>query len=115
MLKWKAIIKNWFLFNRNVPVIVVTYEALKNNTLAELGRILKFIKVHYTHQQLESYIQQGFNMFKRRNNTNSFEHFTCKQKEFIHLIFIEILLSKHKKSHQLSLNEYYRTSSQCLL
>lgn len=49
---WQQTAVNWILNNKHHPVLVVTYEQLKNHTSREFLRILNFLDVPYSSEKL---------------------------------------------------------------
>jgi hypothetical protein len=57
--QWKAMINYW-LVEWTKPVLVVTYEQMKNNTFNQIKRILHFLEYQVNENGLEVKIRHGF-------------------------------------------------------
>ena len=75
-------ITTWIVNGRNNPFHVVRYEDLKTNTIGEVQKLLKFLGVPYSEQEINGRLQAGFNDFYR-NHHDDFRHFTPEQERFV--------------------------------
>ena len=114
MLRWRSIIKYWLIFNRKNPVLVVTYEVLKNQIDSEVIRMLKFLNVEFDKNKLSENLRGGFNSFQRKKHRANFEHYTDIQRNYINCIIEDIshLLKVHGKSHLLTVDQYFMNCSE---
>lgn len=90
------------------PILTVTYEDLKKDSTAEVKRMLDFLQFPYSIMDLERKLHEGFTQFYR-NHTDTFEHFTKEQKEFVNGIILETVQKlQHSKNFALGskLHEY---------
>lgn len=82
MTLWVERIQNWVL-NRpsGHPVIVVRYEDLKQDTMMEVGRMLGFLNLHISSENLSQRLEKDFTTFKRPHcEMCDFTHYTVNQK-----------------------------------
>lgn len=109
MTRWQDVIKNWFLFNTEYPVLVVTYEALKNDTCAQVSRILDFLNIGYDTEVLKERLDTSVNTFLRKKHPQEFQHFTKQQRVYVSNLLKDIssLLSISDIAHILNVEQYY--------
>ncbi len=63
---------------------MVKYEHVKADSLSQIKRMLEFLKVPYTDEELTKRLSDGFNKFKRKHNSREeFDHFTSEQREML--------------------------------
>lgn len=105
--RWKAMLRNWVINNRNHPVLVVNYELLQNNTIAQSKRILEFLGINYNTLEVEKVITDDVKTF-HRNHTNQFEHYTSFQRSFVQSIVNDTvqLLEKSDLSDVIDIKDY---------
>ena len=58
------------------------FEDLKANVTGEVERMLDFLQVSYSREQVEERLEQNFTLFKRRHH-REFEHYTTEQRAYI--------------------------------
>ncbi len=80
--RWLRQIGGWLTLAKDYPILVVRYEDLKADTLGQVERMLDFLGVPYTEEEIKRRLGEGFPTFYR-NHTDSFEHFTPYQRVFI--------------------------------
>ena len=101
-------IYNNLLSQRRHPVLTITYEDLKTNTVAEMLRMLNFLQFPYLREEVEQRLQGGFTKFYR-NHTDSFDHFTNEQKVFVNGIISDVVQKLRNNKHTalaIKLQEY---------
>ncbi len=76
-------IYNWIHKNRHQPLLLIKYEQLRNNKALEMHKILKFLDIKFTIEEVQTRIDNGFSTFHRRKNNVTFEHFTIEQKRWV--------------------------------
>ena len=61
------------------------YEDLKSDSLTPIKRMLEFLRVPYSDEELEKRLSQDYRQFHRKhtNSSSSFDHYTPKQREYI--------------------------------
>ena len=108
MVRWQDVIKNWFLSNTVHPVLVVTYESLKNNSCAEVERMLQFLNIGYNSEMLKERMHVGVDTFLRKKHPQDFQHFTKQQRVYINNLLEEINshLRVSGKTHILDVEQY---------
>ena len=107
-VKWKLMVNSNVLKRGSHPILTVTYEDLKKDSTAEVKRMLDFLQFPYSIMDLEKKLHEGFTQFYR-NHTDTFEHFTNEQKEFVNGIILETVQKlQHSKNVALGskLQEY---------
>lgn len=105
--RWQALVKDWVSSHGRHNILVVKYEDLKRITVHEVKRILTFLKISYTDQDLERRLARGFDSFHRSHKPN-FEHYTPLQRQRVLRAINDTieLLNRSKQSHLLDLHEY---------
>lgn len=85
-------------------MLVVKYEALKENTVHEVQRMLSFLGIEYDEEQPGT----RFDAFHRKHNQKEFDHFTIPQRLYINEGVREIgnLLASINKSQMLDVHQY---------
>ena len=79
---WKRTIFAWVAENHNHPLLVVKYEDLKKNTMAELKKMLDFLQVPYSNSRLNEVMARGYSMYKREHG-EVFDHYTEDQRDAV--------------------------------
>ena len=64
-------------------MLLVKYEALKNDTAMEIQKILDFLDISYSTEDLQRQLSGGFSAFHRSHSNENFDHFTPEQKLWI--------------------------------
>ena len=77
---WKDTVLGWLLYNMGRPVIVVTYEDFRANPKMVLEKILGFVGVPYSKEQLDLVIKEGLNEYRSPPQRAKFDHYTETQK-----------------------------------
>ena len=105
--RWQNMIREWVVARGNHPVLVVKYEDLKRDAMLQVMRILKFLKLPYTDQEVHQRITDGFNSFHRSHKAE-FDHYTPIQRwHILRAVNNTIsLLSKHGLTHVLQIHDY---------
>ena len=80
--RWHNSVVKWAKFGKKRPLLVVYFEDLKTNYTGEVERMLDFLQISYSKEQLEERLKPGFTLFKR-NHSKAFEHYTIEQKATI--------------------------------
>jgi len=81
-VRWPVHIASWIINGRNNPFHVVRYEDLKMNETREIIKLLKFLGVPHSDQEVNERLKFGFSDFYR-NHHDEFRHFTTEQERFI--------------------------------
>lgn len=85
--KWKKIIQNWIIAgvkHKRMKVLVIKYEDLRRNQTAQVQRMLDFLQIKYSMENLESQLSVHYKDFHRKHEENhNFRHFTNYQKSNI--------------------------------
>ena len=89
-ITWYRTVKGWLLDvkeyslppGKENPVLVVRYEDLVQNTEHELEKILEFVQVPYSSEQLHAVVSEGYVQYRRPRGAE-FEHYTVAQKGYM--------------------------------
>ena len=89
-------IVNYVIEPQHHPMLIVYYEDLKRNVVRELKRMLAFLDVSYSVNDLHNMMLSKFDQF-HRNHSDEFEHYTKSQKQLINSIISWAIdnVSKH--------------------
>ena len=79
------------------PILIVYYEDLTHSAVKEIIRILNFLDIPYTMNDVQK--MSGFDQF-HRNHTDAFEHYTKEQKQLINNIISWVISSVTKYVHK---------------
>lgn len=113
MKAWVKRIQNWVLkVLPEHPVLVVRYEDLKIDTTREVERMLAFLQLPFSSDQVSQKLEEDFTTFKRVHSDESeFEHYTDDQRDHIKSAILQVvkLAEASNMTHVLRLNEYLRT------
>ena len=112
--RWQKTIVKWFVesIDFRKPILVVRYEDLKNDNLAQVERILNFIHFPFAKEVVEKRLQEDYGVFRRSHSgEDGFEHYTPSQQEMVNLMLFETIgvLKEHKVENLFNLHEYLRT------
>jgi len=78
---WSAHIRKW-LGIQKVPTVVIQYERLSTNLFTELKKMLDFLGVSYTENDILCAIKSTSETFHRKHDKN-FDPYTPKQRQLI--------------------------------
>jgi len=67
----------------NLPILVVKYENLKSNLHMELKRMLDFLEVPYTDQDIECTVNSNIESFHRKHHNKFSDPYSTKQRRSI--------------------------------
>ena len=89
-------------------MLLVKYENLKHNMLAEVKRMLKFLRVDFNEEEVKRRMTDGFSAFKRKHTGMDFDPYTpalrwyvlSKVNASIHL------LEKHNLGRLIHMQDY---------
>ena len=86
------------------------FEDLKANVIAEVKRMLDFLKVPYSESELEERMKTRFEKYHRKN-IQHFDHFTAVQKQYMFVTLNKTinLLREENNGNTLGLAEYLLT------
>jgi len=80
---WLKHILTCLLEQSKVPMLVVKYENLKSNLFMEVKRMLDFLEVPYTDQDIECTVKSNIESFHRQHHDKSFYPYTPEQRQSI--------------------------------
>ena len=63
-------------------MLVVRYEDFKTDVIGQTKRMLDFLKVPYSEEELRKRMEVDFGAFHRKHHAD-FEHFTPKQRNYV--------------------------------
>ena len=108
---WLAMMKQFLVINWHHPVLVVSYELLRNDTSQELRRMLDFLQVTYDQASLERTVDSDFKTFHR--GKAEFEHYTKSQAQLVKSLIADAknMLTQNRKYFLqfLPLDDYLHT------
>ena len=94
-------ITSWILGNaEKKPLLVVRFEDLKSDWMAEVKKMLKFLQVPYSDEILQNRMGQGYTKFQRphhHDNRDNLDHFNPELKQFV-LDSVQDVCDKLKKT-----------------
>lgn len=109
---WLAMLKQYLVTNWHHPVLVISYELLRNDTSHELRRMLDFLQVNYDQAAVEHTVNSDFKTFHREKA--KFEHYTKSQAQFVrsHIADAKNMLAQNRKYFLqfLPLDDYLHTA-----
>ena len=80
--RWQKHTVAWLKRFRERRILVVQYEKLKNDTVGGVKRILDFLGLKYSREEISQRLEGGYTSFYR-NHRDDFEHFTPSQRAFM--------------------------------
>lgn len=107
-IRWQKTIIKWSSSSSNHhSVLVVHYEDVKNDSLAQVERILDFLKQNYDRTELRIKVEDGFGGVQRQHR-DEYEHYTRDQKISINEMIMKTIhtLQLHKLDHLFRIKEY---------
>ena len=97
------------LTRRGIPLLVVQFEHLKEDTIFELQRMTQFLGVSLEDNELRKRLGRGFEQYKRKHrHGDNFQHFTANQIAVVrkHIQRVRRNLADIAYDHTLPLDEY---------
>ena len=90
------------------PVLVVKYEDLKSDSLTQVKRMLEFLKVPYSDEELKKRLSEDFKTFHRSHTNDDFDHFTPYQRKVVLEIVKEVvmMLKEQNNGQTYGIEEY---------
>lgn len=79
---WQSHAIAWLVNSSSHPVLMVRFEDLKTDLLGQTKRMLQFLGVPFSENQLQQKLSQDFGTFHRRHHED-FDHFTSEQRELV--------------------------------
>ena len=109
--KWQYYFMGWLIGGKGHPVLVVRYEDLKTDSFSQVKRMLEFLKVPYSEEELEKRMMQDVKIFHRKHQ-DTFQHFTPGQRAIV-LSSIEMIIQllKSKRMDTMHLEEYLQSTT----
>lgn len=108
--RWRDGITNWFVNNsHHHPILVVKYEALKNDTYTQVQRMLTFLSTEYNAERVKESVTNFSNMFHRKHSTGKFQHFTDQQTLYVNNLVEDLNTELQDRIHLLDVSQYMRT------
>ncbi len=81
---WPELFIEWVLANSDRhtthPVLVVRFEDIKSDSLAAVGRMLDFLSVPYSEEELKGKLGSGFELVHRTYPVGKIDPFTTRQR-----------------------------------
>ena len=90
---------------------ILRYEALQNDTLGEVKKVLEFLNVFYDSEILAERLRESYSEFHRPHSNDNFKHYSLEQKQLLRSVLMETIEAADNagKSHLLHLNDYLFT------
>lgn len=107
--RWRDGITNWFVNNSHYPILVVTYESLKNDTYTQLQRMLGFLNTEYDPERVKEAIANFSNVFHRKHSAEKFQHFTDQQTLYVNNLVEDLNILLYDGKHLLDVSQYIHT------
>ena len=108
---WESYFDGWVLSGIKRDLLVVKYEDLKKDTINEAERMLMFLKVPFSREDLKKRLSEDFERF-HRPHPKEFEHFTPEQEKHVHerVESVVALLKRENIGDTLGVEEYLEPS-----
>ena len=108
MERWKSRLRNWVLDSSRQAVHVVRYEDLQQDVPREVAKMLSFLKIPFSKDELPLRLESDFTTFKRKHTNDNFEHYSISQTEHIRSVLMDTikLAQEANKSDILRIEEY---------
>jgi hypothetical protein len=84
IMSWLVLLNTW-LKESSIPHIVVQYENIKANMTSELMKILEFLEISATEEELKCAVENSRGLFKREKHLN-FDPFNYENKQAVNRI-----------------------------
>ena len=94
-LTWYQTVQGWLMSHQT---LAVKYEDLLKDTKQQLLRILDFVGVPYSRQQLERVVRAGYEEYQRPPGAK-FEHYTEEQKTYVRQLVQSIITALKTSDH----------------
>ena len=106
--QWIKRLNNWVFDNHSHPVVVVSYEDIKRDTIGEVEKILDFLKFPYSHSELVERLREDYTVFQRPHTNDDFQHFSPEQKENLRTTLLTVMARANScgKSDLFHFDEY---------
>ena len=115
---WRNSVLRWSRRDKGrSPLLVVTYEGLANDTLTEMEKMLRFLRLPFERGSLEKRLKEDFSTFRRHSGSGRdpstvsgrVQHFTPDQWEHLQEMLTEVHgeLQKTDQSLLASILQFY--------
>jgi len=97
-----ALVEYW-LDEVNIPKLVIKYEDMLTDLEIQLKKMLHFLQVPYSEQQIKCVLNNPLNQFRRRKTSvSNFNHYSPELRKLVidGLKSIEPILNKHNVSYR---------------
>lgn len=74
------------------PVLVVKYEDLKSDSLTQVKRMLQFLRVPYSDEELHKRLSTDYGRFHRKHTGVEFDHYTPEQRQYVTAMVLEAVM-----------------------
>ena len=98
----------WIEANKeDKPLLVMKYENLKSNLLPDVERMLQFLHMPYSREEVIRILEADYGKF-HRSHADNFDHFTATSREFVHGVIQEslILLRENNNGNTFGIEDY---------
>lgn len=95
-----ALVRYW-LDEMNIPTLVIKYEDMIDDLHTQLKKMLHFLQVPYSKEQVECVLKYGMSRYHRRKVTG-FDHYTPELRKLVvdGLKNVEPILNKHNVTYR---------------
>ncbi len=109
---WQSFFVGWLLNSHGHPVLVVRFEDLKADIMKEVKRMLEFLKVPYSEEELTKRMMQDTGTFRREHH-KVFDHFTAEQRSTVRSAIRKVIqvLKLRNGGDTLGIEDYLRSST----
>ena len=111
---WATMLTNWVVQWKTCPVLIVKYEKLKQNMLAEVKQMVRFLKVDVNEDEVERRVTAAdLSTYKRKHTGMDFDPYTPELRQYVlsKVNAIIHLLKENHMEHVIQIQDYTRTHS----
>ncbi len=108
--KWQGYFYNWLLENGGHPVLPVRFEDLKINVTKEVIKMLEFLKMPYSEEEVNKRMARDVGTFRRKRH-DTFQHFTAEQRSIVLSAIQQVVevLTQWNGGNTLQIEEYLKS------
>ena len=108
---WESYFDGWVLSGMKRDLLVVKFEDLKKDTINEAERMLMFLKVPFSREDLKKRLSEDFKQF-HRPHPKKFEYFTPEQEKHVRerVESVVALLKRENNGDTSGVEEYLEPS-----
>ncbi len=95
---WASFVLSWASVGTQIPVLLIRYEDVKTDAVKEVKRMLDFLGVPYSDEELKQKLSQDFTAFQRQHKHDEFDHYTNEQRQLL----LSVVQETVSKIHEIS-------------